>query len=66
MFHRLNVVPIKVPNLNERVDDIPILAEYFAKKLSSNNGLALRKFSEEAITFLQGMNWPGNISNLKT
>ena len=65
LFHRLNVVPIKVPNLNERVDDIPILAEYFAKKLSSNNGLALRKFSEEAITFLQGMNWPGNIRQLK-
>ena len=65
LFHRLNVVPIKVPNLNERVDDIPILAEYFAKKLSSNNGLALRKFSEEAITFLQGMSWPGNIRQLK-
>ena len=65
LFHRLNVVPIKVPNLNDRIDDIPILAEYFAEKLSSKNGLALRKFSDEALTFLQGMTWPGNIRQLK-
>ena len=61
----MNVVPIKVPNLNERIDDIPILAEYFVEKLSSKNGLALRKFSDEALTFLQGMTWPGNIRQLK-
>ena len=65
LFHRLNVVPIKVPNLNERSDDIPILAEYFVEKLSSINGLAFRKFSDEALTTLQGMTWPGNIRQLK-
>ena len=65
MFHRLNVVPIKIPSLSERIEDIPILAEYFAKKLSSANGLTIRKFSDEALTFLQGMEWPGNIRQLK-
>ena len=44
LFHRLSVVPIKVPNLNERVDDIPILAKHFAEELSSKNGLTFRDF----------------------
>ena len=65
LFHRLNVVPIKIPNLNERIEDIPILAEHFSEKLSLANGLALRKFSNEALTFLQGMTWPGNIRQLR-
>jgi len=65
LFHRLNVVPIKVPSLNERIQDIPILAMHFAEKLSSENGLTFREFSSEALTFLQGMNWPGNIRQLK-
>ena len=65
LFHRLNVVPIKIPNLNERIEDIPILAEHFSEKLSLANGLSLRKFSNEALTFLQGMTWPGNIRQLR-
>ena len=65
LFHRLNVVPIKIPNLSERIDDIPILAKYFAEKLSSKNGLTFREFSDEALTCLQGMDWPGNIRQLK-
>ena len=65
LFHRLNVVPIKIPNLRERIDDIPILARYFVNKLSSINGLTIREFSDEALTCLQGMDWPGNIRQLK-
>ena len=65
LFHRLNVVTIKIPSLNERINDIPVLAQHFAKKLSSTNGLACREFSDEALAFLQGMNWPGNIRQLK-
>jgi two-component system nitrogen regulation response regulator NtrX len=65
LFHRLNVVPIKIPNLSERIDDIPILSKHFVKELSSVNGLPPREFREEALTFLQGMNWPGNIRQLK-
>ena len=65
LFHRLNVVPIKIPTLSDRVEDIPILAKYFVSKLSSINGLAYREFTDEALTFLQGMKWPGNIRQLK-
>ena len=65
LFHRLSVVPITIPNLNERTEDIPVLANYFANKLSSNNGLTNREFTDEALTLLQGMNWPGNIRQLK-
>ena len=65
LFHRLNVVPIKIPKLNERIDDIPILAKHFSKKLSSSNGLSFREFTEESLTLLQGMSWPGNIRQLK-
>ena len=65
LFHRLNVVPIKTPDLSERVEDIPILAKYFAEKLATVNGLTNRKFTNEALTFLQSMSWPGNIRQLR-
>ena len=65
LFHRLNVVPIKTPSLSERIDDIPILAKYFVEQLSSNEGLAYREFTNEAMSFLQGMSWPGNIRQLR-
>jgi len=65
LFHRLNVVPIKTPSLSERIDDIPILAKYFVEQLSSSEGLAYREFTNEAMSFLQGMNWPGNIRQLR-
>ena len=65
LFHRLNVVPIKIPSLAERIDDIPILAKYFVEQLSSSDGFAYREFTNEALSFLQGMNWPGNIRQLR-
>ena len=65
LFHRLNVVPIKTPDLSDRVEDIPILAIYFAEKLAKVNGLTNRKFTNEALTFLQSMSWPGNIRQLR-
>ena len=65
LFHRLNVVPIKIPSLNERIDDIPILAKYFVEQLSSKDGFPYREFTNEAMSFLQGMNWPGNIRQLR-
>ena len=65
LFHRLNVVPIKTPSLNERIDDIPLLAKYFVEQLSSSNGFAYREFTNEALSFLQVMNWPGNIRQLR-
>ena len=65
LFHRLNVVAIKTPDLSDRVEDIPILAEYFVEKLALVNGLTSRKFTKDALTFLQGMSWPGNIRQLR-
>jgi len=65
LFHRLNVVPIKVPSLEHRREDIPILAKHFIKKLSQTEGLPHRTFSENAITKMQTMSWPGNIRQLR-
>lgn len=65
LFHRFNVVPIRIPSLEERVLDIPILATYFIEWLSKSEGLPIKKFSETAIRKLQNMSWPGNIRQLK-
>lgn len=65
LFHRLNVVPIQVPSLEERREDIPELADYFIESLNRSQGLALRELSEEAIALLQTMHWPGNVRQLK-
>ena len=65
LFHRLNVVPIDVPNLSERREDIPELATHFIEAFNKTQGLPLRELSEEAIAMLQTMNWPGNVRQLK-
>ncbi len=65
LYHRLNVVPIKVPALSERRSDVPQLAEYFVEKIASANGILPRKFSEEAIAALQAATWPGNVRELR-
>lgn len=65
LYHRLNVVPIHVPGLEERREDIPTLAEHFMELFHKAQALPLRKLSEEAVTLLQTMHWPGNIRQLK-
>ncbi|PIE17008.1 MAG: sigma-54-dependent Fis family transcriptional regulator [Rhodobacterales bacterium] len=65
LFHRLNVVPITVPSLEERCQDIPLLAAHFAQELNKSQGLPLREFSDEAQTLMQAMQWPGNVRQLK-
>lgn len=65
LYHRLNVVPIAVPSLEERRDDIPMLAEYFMALLQKEQGLAARRLSEDALALLQTMTWPGNLRQLK-
>ena len=65
LFHRLNVVPVVVPSLETRRDDIPELAEYFIAELNKDQGLPLRKPSEDALAHLQTMRWPGNVRQLK-
>lgn len=65
LFHRLNVVPITVPSLEERREDIPELAQFFITQLNVSQGLPLRELSVEAEAFLQTMEWPGNVRQLK-
>ncbi|MEM7269688.1 MAG: sigma-54 dependent transcriptional regulator [Pseudomonadota bacterium] len=65
LYHRLNVVPIEVPALDARREDIPLLARYFVDALSDQQGLPRRRFSEEALAALQTFSWPGNVRQLR-
>ncbi len=65
LFHRLNVVPILVPSLEERREDIPLLAIHFIEELNKTQGLALRMLSKDAEALMQTMQWPGNVRQLK-
>jgi len=64
LYHRLSVILIHVPSLNERRDDIPILANHFIKEISENEGKPLMTFTNEALAELQKMPWAGNIREL--
>ena len=65
LFHRLNVVPISVPSLEERREDISLLAKHFIETLNQEQGLPLRELSREAEALLQTMTWPGNVRQLR-
>lgn len=65
LYHRLSVIEICVPSLDERKDDIPILVEHFAKSISDEQGTVLKKFDHSAIVALQNFSWTGNIRELR-
>lgn len=65
LYHRLNVVPIEVPSLEDRREDIPLIAQHFISELHKNQGLPLRGLSEETSAMLQTMAWPGNVRQLR-
>jgi len=65
LYHRLNVVPIEVPSLERRLEDIPELAELFLESFARNQGLARRTLSEGAVAALQTREWPGNVRQLR-
>ncbi|WP_438957338.1 nitrogen assimilation response regulator NtrX [Cognatiyoonia sp.] len=65
LYHRLNVVPISVPSLEERREDIPLLAQYFIEAFNKAQGLPLRSLADDARALLQTMPWPGNVRQLK-
>jgi len=65
LYHRLSVILIHVPSLNERRDDIPLLAESFLKEICDDYGMPLKTFTAEALKELQKMNWTGNIRELR-
>ncbi len=65
LFYRLNVVPIHVPPLRERREDIPLLVRHFAEQMAAREGIPPRTFSDEALGRLEGMEWPGNVRELR-
>jgi DNA-binding NtrC family response regulator len=65
LYHRLSVILIKVPALNDRKEDIPLLTEHFAAEIAKEQGTAPKKFSAEAYKALQALDWTGNIRELR-
>jgi two-component system nitrogen regulation response regulator NtrX len=65
LLYRLNVVPIEVPALRERLEDVPGLVEHFAEQLAASAGVPGKKFAEDAVRRLQARPWPGNIRELR-
>jgi two-component system nitrogen regulation response regulator NtrX len=65
LFYRLNVVPVRVPALRERREDIPELARYFMARSAGAAGMVARSFGEDAIAALQSYDWPGNVRQLR-
>ena len=65
LFHRLNVIPIHVPDLDERKDDIPQLIEYFAEQICAEQGIPVKSFDKKAVAALQKRSWTGNIRELR-
>ena len=65
LYHRLSVILVEVPSLNDRKDDIPILANHFLDKICEDNGMPQKELTDSAIKELQAINWTGNIRELR-
>ena len=65
LYHRLSVIVIKVPSLDERKSDIPLLINHFLEKISSETAMPRKEFSPEAVSMLMEKTWPGNIRELR-
>ena len=65
LYHRLAVILIQVPSLNDRRDDIPLLITHFSKKIASEQGTVQKDFSKKAVTLLKGYDWTGNVRELR-
>jgi two-component system nitrogen regulation response regulator NtrX len=65
LYHRLNVVPLRVPSLAERREDIPTLVHHFADQIAETSGIAPRQIGDDAIAVLQAHDWPGNVRELR-
>jgi len=65
LFHRLNVVPVRVPSLADRREDIPDLIAYFMEQISISSGIPRRRIGDDAMAVLQSHDWPGNIRQLR-
>jgi two-component system nitrogen regulation response regulator NtrX len=65
LYHRLAVVPVAVPGLSERREDIPILVDHFMRQVANQAGIRMRRLGDDAMAVLQAHNWPGNVRQLR-
>jgi len=65
LYYRLNVIPIDIPPLRERMDDLPLLVDHFVRKFCEKTKSRSRKVSDEAMELLRGYAWPGNVRELE-
>ena len=65
LYYRLAVVPVKVPALKDRREDVPLLAEYFLARSAESSGMPVRELSADALAALQAYEWPGNVRQLR-
>ena len=65
LYHRLSVILIEVPGLNDRRDDIPLLAQYFLQQIADDYGVPAKTISVQAVSALQGYDWTGNIREFR-
>ncbi len=65
LYYRLNVVPLRVPPLRERREDVPLLARYFMERAAQASGVVPRQLGEDALVALQAYDWPGNVRQLR-
>jgi two-component system nitrogen regulation response regulator NtrX len=65
LYHRLNVVPLRVPSLAERRDDSPSLIDFFVQQVATASGLSPRRIGDDAVAVLQAHDWPGNVRELR-
>lgn len=65
LFYRLNVLPITLPPLRDRLEDVPLLAEHFLRRVAMREGRLAKRFDDEALTLLQRYSWPGNVRELQ-
>ncbi|HEY1096548.1 MAG TPA: sigma-54 dependent transcriptional regulator [Alphaproteobacteria bacterium] len=65
LYYRLNVMPLNVPSLKERIEDVPVLTSYFMEQIAGANGLKIKQIGHDALAVLQNYAWPGNIRQLR-
>ena len=65
LFYRLNVFPVHLPSLRERVHDIPVLVDYFAARFAARTGKKLSQIEKQSLSAMQQYSWPGNIRELQ-
>ena len=65
LYHRLSVILIKVPTLNERIEDVPLLANHFLQQICGEYGMSIKSITDKAIEELQKLNWTGNIREFR-